>query len=130
MTVGAAAASTGVRPRHTRPKAKPKPRGAPRASRRPARSRGVAGGIVWIVFVTALLAGVVALNVAVLRLNVQLDDLAREKHELRASNNELASRLAAVEASGRIQALARKRLGLVPAEPDQATYLTLDRGGR
>jgi cell division protein FtsL len=131
MAAGAAAASTGVRPRHTRPKAKPKPRAArgPHA-RRPARSRGVAGGIVWIVFVTALLAGVVALNVAVLRLNVQLDDLAREKHELRASNNELASRLAAVEASGRIQALARTRLGLVPAEPDQATYLTLERGSR
>jgi cell division protein FtsL len=130
MAVGAAAASTGVRPRRTRPKGKPKPRAAPRARRRPARSRGVAGGIVWIVFVTALLAGVVALNVAVLRLNVQLDDLAREKHELRASNNELASRLAAVEASGRIQALARKRLGLIPAEPDQATYLTLERGSR
>jgi cell division protein FtsL len=130
MAVGAAAASTGVRPRHTRPKGKPKPRAAPRARRRPARSRGVAGGIVWIVFVTALLAGVVALNVAVLRLNVQLDNLAREKHELRASNNELASRLAAVEASGRIQALARKRLGLIPAEPDQATYLTLERGSR
>ena len=130
MAVGAAAASTGVRPRRTRPKGKPKPRAAPRARRRPARSRGVAGGIVWIVFVTALLAGVVALNVAVLRLNVQLDNLAREKHELRASNNELASRLAAVEASGRIQALARKRLGLIPAEPDQATYLTLERGSR
>jgi cell division protein FtsL len=130
MAVGAAAANTGVRPRHTRPKGKPKPRAAPRARRRPARSRGVAGGIVWIVFVTALLAGVVALNVAVLRLNVQLDNLAREKHELRASNNELASRLAAVEASGRIQALARKRLGLIPAEPDQATYLTLERGSR
>jgi|SRR5215218_7971488 cell division protein FtsL len=128
MAVGAAAASTRLRARHTR--AKPKPRAAPRARRRPARSRGVAGGIVWIVFVTALLAGVVALNVAVLRLNVQLDDLAREKHELRASNNELASRLAAVEASGRIQALARTRLGLIPAEPDQATYLTLERGSR
>jgi cell division protein FtsL len=122
MTVGAAAART--RAGRTRPE----PRTAPR--RRPARSKGVAGGIVWIVFVTVLLAGVVALNVAVLRLNVQLDDLAREKHDLRASNNDLASRLAAVEASGRIQALARQRLGLVPAEPDQATYLTLEPGGR
>jgi cell division protein FtsL len=124
MAAGAAAARTGARPGRSRPK----PRAAPK--RRPVRSKGVAGGIVWIVFVTALLAGVVALNVAVLRLNVQLDDLAREKHELRASNNELASRLAAVEASGRIQALARTRLGLIPAEPDQATYLTLDPGGR
>ncbi len=124
MAAGAAAARTGARPGTARPK----PRAAPK--RRPVRSKGVAGGIVWIVFVTVLLAGVVALNVAVLQLNVQLDDLAREKHELRASNSELASRLAAVEASGRIQALARTRLGLVPAEPDQATYLTLEPGGR
>jgi hypothetical protein len=101
-----------------------KPRATPR--RRPARSKGVAGGVVWIVFLTALLAGVVALNVAVLRLSIQLDGLAREKQELRAGNNELASRLAGVEASGRVQTLARNQLGLVPAEPDQTTYVTLD----
>src|SRR5262245_11746307 len=124
MAAGAAAARTGARPGRSRPK----PRAAPK--RRPVRSKGVTGGIVWIVFVAALLAGVVAMNVAVLRLNVQLDDLAREKHDLRASNHDLASRLAAVEASGRIQALARTRLGLIPAEPDQATYLRLDPGGR
>ena len=125
MAAGAAAARplrkrTGIRPVQTRATTK----------RRPARSKGVAGGVLWIVFVTGLLAGVVALNVAVLRLNVQLDGLAREKRELRAGNNELASRLASVEASGRIQALARKRLGLVPAEPDQTTYITLERAGR
>ena len=33
----------------------------------------MAGGVVWIGLVAVLLAGVVALNVAVLRLNVQLD---------------------------------------------------------
>jgi cell division protein FtsL len=127
MGVGAAAAKPARRPAQ-RSKAKPTP--ARRTQGRPARSKGVAGGIAWIVFVTALLAGVVALNVAVLRLNVQLDDLAREKHDLRASNSELASRLAAVEASGRIQALARSRLGLIPAEPDQTTYVRLGRGSR
>ena len=84
----------------------------------------------WIVFVAALLAGVVALNVAVLRLNVRLDGLAREKRELRAENAELASRLAAIEASGRIQTLARRQYGLVPAEPDQTTYITLARSTR
>lgn len=77
-------------------------------------------------FLAALLAGVVALNVAVLRLNVELDDLAREKRELRAGNNELASRLAGAEASGRIQILARDQLGLKPAEPEQTTYVTLE----
>ena len=125
--MAAAAAAKPARKAATRPKPKSKPRGAPR---RPARSRGVTGGAVWIVFVAVLLTGVVALNVAVLRLNVQLDQLAREKRELRAGNNELASQLAAVEASGRIETLARTRLGLVPAQPDQTTYVTLGRSGR
>ena len=68
MAVGAAVA---------RPARKAAPRKQPRAAPRRAerRSKGVAGGVVWIVFVTGLLAGVVALNVAVLRLNVQLDGL-------------------------------------------------------
>lgn len=118
MAVGAAAA----KPLRKAPR--PRPRAV--AKKRPARSKGVAGGVVWIAFVTALLAGVVALNVAVLRLNVELDGLAREKQELRAGNNELASRLAGLEASGRIESLARTQLGLVPAEPDQTTYITLD----
>ena len=118
MAVGAAAAKP------LRLASRPRPRAV--AKKRPARSKGVAGGVVWIAFVTALLAGVVALNVAVLRLNVELDGLAREKQEVRAGNNELASRLAGLEASGRIESLARTQLGLVPAEPDQTTYITLD----
>jgi len=122
MAVGAAAAKP------LRRASRPRPRAV--AKKHPARSKGVAGGIVWIAFVTALLAGVVALNVAVLRLNVELDGLAREKQELRAGNNELASRLAGLEASGRIESLARTQLGLVPAEPDQTTYVTLDLAGR
>jgi cell division protein FtsL len=123
VAVGAAAAKP-LRKQAQRPK----PRAV--AKRRPARSKGVAGGIVWIAFVTALLAGVVALNVAVLRLNVELDGLAREKQELRAGNNDLASRLAGLEASGRIESLARNQLGLVPAEPGQTTYITLDPAAR
>jgi cell division protein FtsL len=123
MAVGAAAAKP-LR-KQTR---RAKPRAA--AKRAPARSKGVAGGIVWIVFVTALLAGVVAMNVAVLRLNVKLDGLAREKQELRAGNNELASRLAGLEASGRIESLAQEQLGLVPAQPDQTTYITIDPAAR
>jgi cell division protein FtsL len=123
MAVGAAAAKP-IRTQIRGPKSRTS------AKRAPARSKGVAGGIVWIVFVTALLAGVVALNVAVLRLNVQLDGLAREKQELRAGNNELASRLAGLEASGRIESLAQTQLGLVPAQPDQTTYITIDPAAR
>ena len=53
---------------------------ARRSRTRPARARAAAAhrlrsGVVWIVVVAALLAGLVALNVAVLQLNVRLDRL-------------------------------------------------------
>ena len=71
-----------------------------------------------------LLAGVVALNVAVLRLNVQLDKLNVERTRLRAEKQELASQLSLAAASPRIQRLARRQ-GLVPADPSQTMYVRL-----
>ena len=52
---------------------------------RPSSSAAVAGGIVWIVVLGVLLAGVVAMNVAVLRLNMGLDRLGRERASLIAA---------------------------------------------
>jgi cell division protein FtsL len=72
-----------------------------------------------------LLAGVVALNVAVLRLNLRFDELAQERAQLRAENAELASNLATRAASTRTSRLARSTLGLVPAESSTTTYLDL-----
>ena len=109
-----------------RPKPRPKPKRRPAARRADARPRLV-GSAVWIVFVAVLLAGVVALNVAVLRLNMQLDELARERDSLRAGNAALASRYSSVHATARIQALARTELGLVPAAPEDTTYVRLGR---
>ncbi len=71
-----------------------------------------------------LLAGVVALNVAVLRLNVRLDELGHERAQLRADNAQLNSEIASHAASGRIVALGG-RLGLTPAGADRWTYLDL-----
>jgi cell division protein FtsL len=79
--------------------------------------------------VAVLLAGVVALNVAVLRLNVRFEELGKERAKLRAENAELASQIATRAASARIHTLARGR-GLVPAGPDQWTYLDLRRESR
>ena len=93
----------------------------------PAPRRRVAGGVVWIGVVAVLLAGVVALNVAVLRLNVRLDELSREQSQLKADNAELNTQIAARAASGRIITLASGQLGLVPANPDNTTYLDLRR---
>jgi cell division protein FtsL len=72
-----------------------------------------------------LLAGVVALNVAVLRLNLALDEATHERTELRAENAELSSELAVRAASPRTSSLARRTLGLEPADPTTRTYLDL-----
>ena len=82
-------------------------------------------GALWIGVIAALLAGVVALNVAVLRLNVQLDGLDQERAQLRADKAELVSRLAAELASTRIEDRARNELGLVPVDPSETRYVEL-----
>src|SRR5919202_1022829 len=85
----------------------------PRAAAR--RADPLRSGVVWIVVVGTLLAGLVAVNVAVLQLNVRLDRLGRERAQLRDQNAALASQFSSSKASPRIQARA-KALGLGPAQ--------------
>ena len=99
------------------------PRRRPRRQARP----HVAGGVIWIVLAGILLAGVVFMNVAVLRLNLRLDDLGRERTRLRAENAALASQISGAANSLKIEAQARKVLGLEPAGPDQIGYLDLSK---
>ncbi len=98
------------------PVARPRPR-----STRPR----VARGIVWIVLIGVLLAGVVFMNVVVLRMNIRLDHLGRDRARLHADNAQLASALSSELAVARIQAQARKDLGVVPADPSETVYLDL-----
>ncbi len=90
----------------------------------------MAGGVVWIGVVAVLLAGVVAVNVAVLRLNLRLDHASRERARLQGENAALASRLSSARSSMQIEQLARSRLGLVPAEESQTTYVRISRRAR
>ena len=83
------------------------------------------GGVVWIVLVAMLLAGVVAVNVAVLQLNVQLDELGRERIQLRADTNRLSSQLSSESANARIESQARTKLGLVRADPTLTEHVQL-----
>ncbi len=83
------------------------------------------GGVVWIVVVAVLLAGVVAVNVAVLQLNVQLDELGRERVQLRADTNRLSSQLSSESANARIESQARTKLGLVRADPVLTEHVQL-----
>ena len=105
-------------------------RTAPRGrNRTPARTRprrrGIAGGVLSIAVVAVLLAGVVALNVAVLRLNVRLDEQGARRSKLRADNAALSSQLSSAASSPRIQSLAQSRLGLVIADPALTQYVDL-----
>jgi cell division protein FtsL len=107
----------------TAPAERPRPKTRP-ARRATPRPRVV--GVLWIGAIAVLLAGVVAMNVAVLRLNMTLDRLGRERAALRGTNADLNSRLSSNAAATRIEAVAAKRLGLVQAAADQMTYLTID----
>jgi hypothetical protein len=113
-------------PRH-RPAAPPKPGRRP-ATRKPAPRGGILGGVVWIGLLAVLLGGVVALNVAVLELNVRLDELARERAALRAESAALESQLSSAASSPQIEDAARKRLGLVPFDMEETTYVQLSPG--
>jgi cell division protein FtsL len=105
----AAWAPSAAEPAH--PVARPRPRrvAAPAAERR------LAGGVLWIGLLGVLLVGVVALNVAVLRLNMQLEQLSERRLELEAQNALLASQVSAAMAPPRTERLARTKLGLEPA---------------
>ena len=74
-----------------------------------------------------LLAGVVFVNLAVLRLNLRLDSATQERTKLRAENAALSSQLSSALASPRIQSLAHQQDGLTQADPSTIGYIDLSR---
>ena len=102
-------------------------RGARAASRKRGSALVLGGGVVWIVLLAVLLAGVVAVNVAVLRLNLQLDEAGRERTELRTDIQQLRSEISSAAATTRIERLAEGELGLVEVAPEDTTYVQLGR---
>jgi len=105
-------------------------RPAPRRRVKAKAKAGVAGGLAWIIVAGVLLAGIVALNVAVLRLNIRLDHMNNESQQLQAENAALGAKLSGAVSSPRIQALAKAR-GFVPADPTTIGYVDLtNRRGR
>jgi cell division protein FtsL len=109
------------------PERRAAPRARPRAvPRRRAEGRRLTGGIVWISLFAVLLAGIVAVNVAVLRSNMALNDLNKQQLELQAQNQTLQSQVSSAGSSLRIEQVAR-RLGLVPAPAADTSYLDLGR---
>jgi cell division protein FtsL len=108
-----------VEPVRTRPARKPgRADGA-------ARGRSTAGGVLWIAVLAVLLAGVVAVNVAVLRLNMRLDHASRQRVELQADVASLQSALSTAAANAQISRQGQRKLGLVAADPAKTTYVQL-----
>ena len=111
--------STVAQPARTRPvRAKP-------AQKR--RTWLLSGGVFWIVLLALLLTGVVAVNVAVLRLNLQLDDQNRDQTELHTDIARLRSEISTAAATTRVERLAQGELGLVQVQPEDTTYIELAR---
>ena len=127
----AVAAPARPRPQRAAPQPQPKqrPRQAQPRPRPAARPRPrIAGGVVWIVLVAVLLAGIVAVNVAALRLNLEAQQLDERKERLRGENAAAATELSGLTAATRIEQVARDDLGLV--EPAQVTYVRIRAGRR
>lgn len=90
------------------------------------RSRApFAGGVLWILVIGVMLAGIVALNVVVLQLNMEFDGLSRERAQLRADNALLRSRLSSASSHLRIEDAAKVKLGLQEADALTTTYVRL-----
>ncbi|HZT92673.1 MAG TPA: hypothetical protein VFA05_11600 [Gaiellaceae bacterium] len=102
-----------------------RPRSTARSRRR--TQKRARAGILWIVVSGILLAGVVFVNVAVLRLNLALDDANAQRAKLRAEDAALQSQLSSELASPRIQAQAAQRLGLRPADGTATGFVNLAR---
>lgn len=135
-----AAAAPAQLPRQPRPKAHPPGQARPTTPAERTRSTAVARpqaragaqqqrrlsfGVFWIGVAGLLLTGVVAVSVVALRQNVQLDQATRERTRLRAENAGLASRVSAAVAASRIEGLAQRSFGLVPASAQETTFLDL-----
>lgn len=112
------------RPRRT--VERPAPSTATRARRKPTQRR-VRAHIVWMVLFALLLAGVVAVNVAVLRAHVAVSQLDQQRAELRAQNQALASRLSAASSAPQVEDAAH-RFGMVLAPAANTSYLMLPTG--
>ncbi len=116
----------GVARKQRRAQPRPKPESTPESEVARSRPRApFAGGVAWIVVVGVLLAGIVAVNVLVLQLNMQFDGLSRERAQLRADNALLRSQLSSASASVRIEDAAKTKLGLQAADPLTTTYVRL-----
>jgi cell division protein FtsL len=93
------------------------------------RSLRVRAPLVWMVILALLLVGIVAVNVAVLRAHVSVNNLDAKITQLQQGNAKRASQYASMTAAPRIEAAAR-RAGLVLAPSVGAGTGLIELGSR
>ena len=107
---------------------RPAPAGGKKRTRRTAKAaerRPVAGGVAWIVLLAVLLAGVVAVNVAVLQLTMGLSKTSQQRVNLRNDIARLQGELSSAASAYRLQQEAHGSLGLVQADSSMTRYVDL-----
>jgi cell division protein FtsL len=96
-----------------------------RRTAKAAERRPLAGGVLWIVLLATLLAGVVAVNVAVLQLTMSLSKTSRQRIELQGDVARLQGELSSAASTYRLQQEAHGSLGLVQADSSTTRYVEL-----
>jgi cell division protein FtsL len=96
--------------------ARPAARRAPQARARAAqRARFTRAFVVFVVCLTVLAVGRVALSFAVVQKSLQTDAIAREERRVSAENAQLSEEVAQLSSTVRIRHIAVNQLGLVDA---------------
>ena len=96
-----------------------------RRTAKAAERRPLAGGVAWIVVLAVLLAGVVAVNVAVLRLTMGLSKTSQQRVNLQSDIARLQGELSSAASTYRLQQEAHGSLGLVQADSSTTRYVDL-----
>lgn len=82
----------------------------------------ISRGRIWIVVLAALLFGIVALNVSLLKLNSNISDMAAQTKTLGQQNAKLRARVAKLSSPDRIMRASAKR-GMIVPPPRSIRYL-------
>jgi len=133
MAAAAQARRAAEAPRRQEPpertQARPAARRAPQSRARAAqRARLTRVFVIFVICLTVLAVGRVALSFAVVQKTVQTAAVVREERALSSENAQLAETLAQLGSTVRIRHIAETQLGLVDA--DHVQYLKVAKGAR
>jgi cell division protein FtsL len=104
---------------------RPAARRAPQSRRRAAqRARLTRAFVVFVICLTVLAVGRVALSFAVVQKTMETDAIVREQRAVTAENAQLAEDLAQLSSTVRIRHIAENKLGLVDADHVQYLHVT------